>query len=294
MYLKRLELIGFKTFADKTELEFGPGITCIVGPNGSGKSNITDAIRWVLGEQSVKTLRGAKMEEVIFAGTAGRKPLGMAEANIVFDNTDNYLPLEFSDISVTRRIFRQGETQYSINKSNCRLKDLHELFMGTGLGQGAFCIMSQSEIDMVLSSNSQDRRLILEETAGINKYRFRKKEVNRKLEQTNQNMLRLRDILHEVENQMKELSQQVERYKRYRKYEEKLADYEIRLIKMEIDEASESQKTLHTEKESLMEKITALDEKMKELENDREKAKRNSLELQTRLDKERKGQSLTL
>ncbi|MFH0801957.1 MAG: AAA family ATPase [bacterium] len=196
MFLKRLELCGFKAFADKIELEFAPGITAIVGPNGCGKSNVTDAVRWALGEQSMKVLRSGRMEEVIFAGTHARKPLGMAEVMVVFDNSDGYFPVDVAEVSVTRRIFRAGDANCYLNKAPCRLKDILELFMGTGIGQGAFCILTQNEIDLVLSSDSLDRREILEETAGINKYKFRKKEASRKLEATRANFTRKKKDIH--------------------------------------------------------------------------------------------------
>ena len=182
MYFKRLEMHGFKSFADKTVLEFMPGITTVIGPNGSGKSNISDCIRWVLGEQSMKSLRGAKSEDIIFAGTQNRKSLGYAEASIVIDNSDSKLPIEYNEVIVTRRIYRSGETGYFINKTPCRLKDVLELFMDTGIGKDGYSIIGQGKIDEILSNKSEDRRRIFEEAAGIVKYRSRKVESEKKLE----------------------------------------------------------------------------------------------------------------
>ena len=199
MYLKRLEMQGFKSFPDKTVLEFMPGITTVIGPNGSGKSNISDSIRWVLGEQSIKSLRGSKSEDIIFAGTQNRKSLGFAEASLVFDNSDGALPIEYTEVTVTRKIYRSGETGYYINKVPCRLKDVLELFMDTGIGKDGYSIVGQGKIDEILSNKSEDRRHIFEEAAGIVKYRIRKQESEKKLEHTKLNLLRINDILSEIE-----------------------------------------------------------------------------------------------
>ena len=181
MYLKRLELQGFKSFADKTVLEFMPGITSVIGPNGSGKSNIADSIRWVLGEQSMKSLRGSKSLDVIFAGTQNRKSLGFAEASLVFDNSDGALPIEYTEVTITRKLYRSGETGYYINKTPCRLKDVLELFMDTGIGKDGYSIIGQGKIDEILSNKSEDRRHIFEEAAGIVKYRARRQETEKKI-----------------------------------------------------------------------------------------------------------------
>ena len=227
MYLKRLELHGFKSFADKTVLEFKKGITAVIGPNGSGKSNISDAIRWVLGEQSMKTLRGSKSEDVIFAGTQNRKSLGFAECSIVMDNEDGKLPIEFSEVTVTRRLYRSGESGYYINKTPCRLKDVQELFMDTGIGKDGYSIISQGKIDEILSNKSEDRRHIFEEAAGIVKYRTRKAESEKKLEQTKLNLLRINDILSEIEANIEPLKLQSER--------EEIKDIEIGLFLYNIE-----------------------------------------------------------
>ena len=195
MYLKKLELQGFKSFANKTSLEFMPGITTVIGPNGSGKSNISDAIRWVLGEQSMKSLRGTKSEDIIFAGTENRKSQGFAEVSLVIDNQDAKLPIEFAEVTITRRLYRSGETGYFINKAPCRLKDILELIMDTGIGKDGYSIIGQGKIDEILSNKSEDRRGIFEEAAGIIKYRTRKEESEKKLEQAKLNLKRVNDII---------------------------------------------------------------------------------------------------
>jgi len=239
MYLKRLELQGFKSFADKTKLEFMPGITTVIGPNGSGKSNISDSIRWVLGEQSMKSLRGNKSEDIIFAGTQNRKSLGFAEASIVIDNTDGKLPIEYSEVIVTRRIYRNGESGYFINKTPCRLKDILELFMDTGIGKDGYSIIGQGKIDEILSNKSEDRRGIFEEAAGIVKYRVRKVESEKKLEQTKLNLLRINDILSEIEGNIEPLKQQSEKAKKFLSLREELKSIEIGLFLYNIDNYKE-------------------------------------------------------
>ncbi|MCR6544205.1 chromosome segregation protein SMC [Dehalobacterium formicoaceticum] len=230
MHLKSIELQGFKSFIHKTKLEFGPGVSVIVGPNGSGKSNITDAIRWVLGEQSVKTLRGSKMEDVIFSGTKKRKPLGMAEVCLVLDNSDGFLPLEFNEVSIIRRTYRSGEGEYLINNAPCRLKDIHQLFQDTGMGTDGFSIISQGKVDEILSAKAEDRRSIIEETAGIVKYRNRKKEAARKLQDTEQSLDRIRDIIYELASQVEPLREQAERAEVYRALREESDRLEINLL----------------------------------------------------------------
>ena len=235
MFLKRLELQGFKSFADKTVLEFMPGITTVIGPNGSGKSNISDSIRWVLGEQSMKSLRGSKSEDIIFAGTQNRKSLGFAEASIVIDNSDGKLPIEYNEVVVTRRIFRNGDSGYFINKVPCRLKDVLELFMDTGIGKDGYSIIGQGKIDEILSNKSEDRRNIFEEAAGIVKYRARKAESEKKLEQTKLNLLRINDILSEIESTIEPLKNQSEKAKKYLSIRDELKSIEIGLFLYNID-----------------------------------------------------------
>ena len=235
MYLKRLELQGFKSFADKTVLELMPGITTVIGPNGSGKSNISDAIRWVLGEQSMKSLRGTKSLDIIFAGTQNRKSLGFAEASLVFDNSDGALPIEYTEVTVTRKIYRSGETGYYINKVPCRLKDVLELFMDTGIGKDGYSIIGQGKIDEILSNKSEDRRHIFEEAAGIVKYRTRKQESEKKLEHTKLNLLRINDILTEIEGNLEPLQMQADKAKKYLNLREELKNIEIGLFVYNIE-----------------------------------------------------------
>ena len=203
MYLKALEIQGFKSFPDKTVLQFGEDITAIVGPNGSGKSNISDAIRWVMGEQSTKNLRGAKMEDVIFGGTEKRSPVGFAQVTLILDNSGHIFPnVEQSEVMVTRRYFRSGESEYYINKQSVRLRDVNELFMDTGLGREGYSIIGQGRIDEILSVKSSDRREIFEEAAGISRFRHRKEESERKLERTEENLVRINDKIAELELQV--------------------------------------------------------------------------------------------
>ena len=274
MYLKRLEMQGFKSFADKTVLEFMPGITSVIGPNGSGKSNISDAIRWILGEQSMKSLRGAKTQDIIFAGTQNRKSLGFAEASLIFDNTDGALPIEYSEVTVTRKLFRSGETGYYINKDPCRLKDIVELFMDTGIGKDGYSIIGQGKIDEILSNKSEDRRHIFEEAAGIVKYRTRKEETEKKLEQTKLNLLRINDILTEIEGNLEPLQIQSDKAKKYLNLKEELKNIEIGLFifnlekyKQNLEEITKDEEimnsTLNIEEEKL-EKIKILKEELKE------------------------------
>ena len=235
MYLKRLEMQGFKSFADKTTLEFMPGITSVIGPNGSGKSNISDAIRWILGEQSMKSLRSGKSSDVIFAGTQNRKSLGFAEASLVFDNTDGTLPIEYTEVIVTRKIYRTGEAGYYINKVPCRLKDVLELFMDTGIGKDGYSIIGQGKIDEILSNKSEDRRNVFEEAAGIVKYKTRKEESEKKLEHTKLNLLRINDILTEIEGNLEPLKEQSDRAKKFLDLKQELKNIEVGLFVYNIE-----------------------------------------------------------
>ena len=215
MYLKSLEIHGFKSFADKTVFEFAEGVTGIVGPNGCGKSNVVDAIRWVLGETSAKALRGGEMADVIFNGTEKRKPLGMAEVTLTMADCEQALKVEFNEVSITRRVFRDGRSEYRINGTLCRLKDIHDLFMDTGIGRTAYSIMAQGQIDQILSSKPEERRAVFEEAAGITKFKKEKKEALRKLEYTEANLLRVSDVLAEQERRMNSLKRQVAKARRY-------------------------------------------------------------------------------
>ncbi len=274
MYLKRLEMQGFKSFADKTVLEFMPGITSVIGPNGSGKSNISDAIRWVLGEQSMKSLRGSKSEDIIFSGTQNRKSLGFAEASLVFDNLDGKLPVEYTEVTVTRKLYRSGESGYYINKTPCRLKDVLELFMDTGIGKDGYSIIGQGKIDEILSNKSEDRRHIFEEAAGIVKYRVRKAESEKKLEHTKLNLLRINDILSEIEMNIEPLKLQSEKAKKFLSLRDELKEIEVGLFLYNIDsykeklqkvlEDEEILKTQNNEASSKMQEIAELKEKLKQ------------------------------
>lgn len=241
MILKSLLLQGFKSFPDKTEIRFSGGMTAIVGPNGSGKSNISDALRWVLGEQSSRMLRGAKMEDVIFGGTSKRAPLGFAEVSLILDNSTGIFQSEHTEIMVTRRYYRSGESEYYLNKKHCRLKDIHELFMDTGIGREGYSIIGQGRIDEILSLKSEDRREIFEEAAGITKFRYRKEESERKLAETEENLTRIRDIYSELEAQTKPLEKQAEKAKQYLAFRDELREIEITLWLLELDDIKKTQ-----------------------------------------------------
>ncbi len=224
MRLKSLKLHGFKSFANRTDFEFHPGVTGIVGPNGCGKSNVVDAIRWVLGETSAKALRGGEMADVIFNGTDKRKPVGMAEVTLTLSDCEEALGLEYNEVAFTRRVFRDGKSEYRLNGNLCRLKDIHEILMDTGIGRTAYSIMEQGKIDMLLSSKPEDRRTVFEEAAGITKFKSQKKEALRKLEYTEANLLRVTDIIEEVKRQINSLNRQANKARRY---QELLTDVKV-------------------------------------------------------------------
>lgn len=273
MYLKRLEMYGFKSFADKTVLDFMPGLTTVIGPNGSGKSNISDCIRWVLGEQSLKSLRGSKSEDIIFAGTQNRKPLGYAEASLVMDNSDSKLPIEYNEVTVTRRIYRSGESGYFINKTPCRLKDVLELFMDTGIGRDGYSIIGQGKIDEILSNKSEDRRHIFEEAAGIVKYRTRKQESERKLEQTKLNLLRINDIISEIENNIGSLKLQSEKAKKYLSLRDELKNIEVGLFLYNIEDFKKQTETIVENIDLLETQKVKEDEVLNNLQQEKEDLK---------------------
>ncbi|MGG1514678.1 chromosome segregation protein SMC [Paenibacillus oryzisoli] len=252
MFLKRIELSGFKSFADRTELEFVRGITAVVGPNGSGKSNISDGIRWVLGEQSAKSLRGGKMEDVIFAGSDARRAVNYGEVSLTLDNASQSLPLDFSEVTVTRRVHRSGESEYLINKQPCRLKDITELFMDTGIGKEAYSIIGQGRIEEILSTKSEDRRGIFEEASGIVKYKSRKREAEKKLNDTEQNLLRIHDLVSELEDQLEPLRDQAEKATRYKALRETLKSNEISMYVHQIEQIYAS----WNEAKALLDKLT--------------------------------------
>ncbi len=236
MFLKRLDVVGFKSFAERISVDFVPGVTAVVGPNGSGKSNVTDAIRWVLGEQSAKSLRGSKMEDIIFAGSDTRRPLNFAEVTLTLDNEDQFLPVEYNEVSVTRRVYRSGESDFLINKQSCRLKDIVDLFMDSGLGREAFSIISQGKVEEILNSKAEDRRTIFEEAAGVLKYKNRKKKAESKLAETQDNLNRVSDILHELESQVEPLKIQASLAQDYLENKKELEHFEVALTVYEIED----------------------------------------------------------
>lgn len=287
MLLKKLEIYGFKSFADRIYMKFDKGITAIVGPNGSGKSNIADAVRWVLGEQSAKSLRGSKMEDIIFSGTQVRKSLGFAEVSLTLDNEDGALPVEYSEVTVTRRVFRSGESEYFINRGACRLKDIVELFMDTGVGKEGYSIIGQGRIDEILSTRSEDRRYIFEEAAGIVKYKTRRDESEKKLERTRENLIRVEDILSELEQQLGPLEEQSRAAKEYLQLKEQLKTYEINQFLYQYSR--------HNERiEELKEQITQLEEEAESrkkqtglMESKRDNLYQELNELQAKIDEAR-------
>jgi len=237
--LKRLELVGFKSFADKTAFEFPPGVTAIVGPNGSGKSNVVDAVKWVLGEQSAKSLRGGEMADVIFNGSTSRRSLGLAEVSILFDNSRNVLNTTAAEVRVTRRVYRDGEGEYLINGQPCRLRDIKDLFLGSGAGSAASCIIEQGRVDALLQASTHDRRMIFEEAAGISRFKVKKIESLRRLERVEQNLQRLRDILSEVESQLRSVRLQAAKAQRHQEYSRRLRELRVALGLREYHELSE-------------------------------------------------------
>jgi len=266
VYLKCLELTGFKSFAGKTVLNFEPGMTCIVGPNGCGKSNVSDAVRWVLGEQSAKALRGSTMEDCIFNGTDERKPLAMAEVAITFADCEETLGTEYHEVTVARRVFRSGEGQYFLNKTPCRLKDIQRLFMDTGIGTASYSVLEQGRIDQVLSSRAEDRRTIFEEASGITKYKSDRKEAIRKLEQTETNLLRLADVVREVKRQIGSLQRQAGKARRYKVLREELRKLDIFATGKRLETMDSAMRDIESQTTGLQKKISAAQSEIDELE----------------------------
>lgn len=248
MFLKKVYVNGFKSFAEKTEIVVEHGITAVVGPNGSGKSNISDAIKWVLGEQSAKSLRGGKMDDVIFAGTEKRMPLGYAEVNLIFDNESGIIPVEYKEVSIKRKLYKTGESEYYINKQQCRLKDIKELFMDTGIGRDGYSFIGQGRVEDILSPNSETRRQVFEEASGIVKYKSRKEESERKLEKTSDNLDRIEDIIHELEERIEPLHEQSKRAKQYIDIKNNLKMYELNYLAHEYEKHNEQLKALENQK----------------------------------------------
>ncbi len=259
MYFKKLELYGFKSFVDKTSLLFEPGVTAIVGPNGTGKSNISDAIKWVLGEQSAKSMRGAKMEDVIFNGTETRPAVNMAEVSLTLSNKHRSLPIDYDEVTVTRRIYRSGESEYLLNKTLVRLKDINELLMGTGIGTESYSLLEQGRIDAILSSKPEDRRVVFEEASGITRYKKKKNEALRKLDQTEDNLLRVNDIITEVNRQLNSIQRQVGKARRYQEHFERLKSIDIEYIYREY-------KTLYEQRQSIEQEETVCRSQQAEIE----------------------------
>lgn len=265
MFLKSLEVRGFKSFADKINIEFRSGITAVVGPNGSGKSNISDSVKWVLGEQSVKNLRGGKMEDVIFAGTQYRKPLGLAQVSLILDNTDEALPLDYNEVRISRRLYRSGDSEYSINNTKCRLKDIQELFMDTGVGKEGYSIIGQGKIEAILSGRPEERRSLVEEAAGIVKYKTRKNDAEKKLNKTMENLLRVEDIFSTYEERIEPLKKDSEKAQMFIQLSEKLKLKEINLLVYAIDEIQKKTSIFEKELSVLIGKIGVLGEENKTL-----------------------------
>jgi chromosome segregation protein len=262
MYFKRLELVGFKSFMNKTTLNFEPGVTAVVGPNGCGKSNIFDAIRWVLGEQSVKSLRGSDMQDVIFNGTDSQAAVSMAEVSLAFANEQRFFSVDNDEVVITRRLFRSGESEYLLNKTQVRLKDIMDLLMGTGIGAESYSIVAQGKIDLILSSKPEERRMVFDEASGITKYKSQKKEALRKLEETEQNLLRINDIISEVQRSIGHLERQANKARRYKELFEELKTKDITLSLFQKNDLVKKKQdienqinALKVEEETLLNKI---------------------------------------
>lgn len=267
MHFKSLELIGFKSFAEKTLLNFEPGVTAIVGPNGCGKSNIADSIRWVLGEQSTKSLRASIMEDVIFNGTDTKDPINFAEVSLILSNEKRILPIDYDEVTISRRVFRSGETEYLLNKTQVRLKDIAELLMGTGIGTESYSIIEQGKMDLILSSRPEDRRYVFEEASGITKYKSKKKEALRKLEQTEQNLLRINDIIQEVKRQISSIERQARKAERYKVDFDKLKEMEVKSSAFEFRGLRTHEKTVLVENEDQRERERELDSENKTIQS---------------------------
>ena len=237
MYLKAIEIVGFKSFADKMRLDFEPGITCVVGPNGCGKSNVIDSVRWTIGEMSWKALRSASMVDIIFNGTAKRAPLNMAQVSMVFDNSTRNLPLDFNEITVSRKIFRSGESEYYLNKVQCRLRDIRDLFLDTGIGGEGYAIIDQGGVESVLSATPEQRREMFEEVAGVSKYKAKREECIRRLERVDMDLARLSDTVVLIAEQIKKLDGEARKARLYQKYREELKESEIAISLCSIKEA---------------------------------------------------------
>ena len=291
MYLKEIIVSGFKSFADKLEIKLDNSTTCIVGPNGSGKSNVVDAVRWVLGEQSVKELRGASsMTDVIFSGSKSRNPLNAASVELVFDNTDKFINTPYSTISIKRRVYRTGENEYFLNNERCRLKDITTLLMDSGMSKASFNIISQGEVEKVFSSTPEERRIIFEEAAGVLKYKKRKEEALRKLDKTNSNLSRANDIINELELQLSPLKKQREKAIEYTENKTLLENLEVSLLAHDIEKFNNELNKYKTEKDKLTSNIEIINNKINKnevdtlsLSNEIDKKELNIKELNSKL-----------
>ncbi|MFQ3549531.1 MAG: AAA family ATPase, partial [Armatimonadota bacterium] len=288
MFVKKIELLGFKTFADKTEIVLSEGITSIVGPNGSGKSNIADALLWVLGESNIRNIRGQKAIDVIFKGSDTRKALGMAEVSIVLDNSCGTLPINFSEVKVTRRAYKNGEAEYLINGTKCRLKDIYELFLDTGIGREAYSMVTQGEIDAVLSAKPEDRRELFEEAAGVKKYRHRRKEAVRKLEKTEENLRRVYDIMSELEGQLEPLKAQSEDAKKYNSLVSRLREIETGILIKDIKRIYKTLDEIKISKQDSDKKISDYETMICELEQSRDNESKMLQKFEEELENSRK------
>jgi len=257
LYLKRMELFGFKSFAEKSELELSPGIASVIGPNGCGKSNLVDAVRWALGEQSVKSLRGTRMEEVIFSGSENRKALNFAEVSLSFAGASSFLNLDYDEVTITRRLFRSGESEYYINKSPCRLKDVTELFLDTGLGKDVYSVIGQGRVDEIINNRPEERREIFEEAAGIFKYKMRKREAGRRLDETRDNLVRVQDLIYELETQVEPLQAQAEITKQYRALKEQIDEEEKKLLSFKIQQSRDQLNKINKQLQNVNDALTA-------------------------------------
>ncbi|MCM8813226.1 MAG: chromosome segregation protein SMC, partial [Candidatus Omnitrophica bacterium] len=280
MYFRKLEVYGFKSFVDKTTLLFEPGVTAIVGPNGTGKSNIADAIKWVLGEQSAKSMRGSKMEDVIFNGTESRPPVNMAEVSLTLSNEGRVLPIDYDEVTISRRLYRSGESEYLLNKTPVRLKDVHELLMGTGIGTESYSLLEQGRIDVIISSKPEDRRVVFEEASGITKYKKKKDEAMRKLEQTEENLLRVNDIVVEVNRQLNSIQRQVNKARRYQEQFEQLKTIELEYAAREYQQLRAHQQALQTAAAQHKARQAALEQELAQLAQVFEALKQSSSEIE--------------
>ena len=283
MRLKKLEMYGFKSFAERTEIIFNEGITAIVGPNGSGKSNISDAVRWVLGEQNARTLRGASMQDVIFGGTQRRKPLGYCEVSLVFDNEDRSLPVDFAEVMVTRRVYRSGESEYFLNRSACRLKDVVDLFRDTGIGREGYSIIGQGRIDNILSRNGEDRRQVFEEAAGIVKFRVRKEEADRKLQRTQENISRVDDLLEELKNRIGPLEEDAKNAREYLDLSARLKTLDLNLFLVRSEKMEAKLREADSDLQAMQAVMTRTEETLREKTEERDQRQGEIQELEEKI-----------